>query len=156
MPLQHLSRFALELNVQTLVSCWPIRWLHLHSVPCCSILIPRCSSTPLSLWTTMLPRCVDQRASILHMWSVSSLGNWQRQRQRVHRSARCSLLVAVGTPSTWRVEWVVQYVSDELCPHVLLSRLHSLQANSMSGRSDARYASLADTPHVAGLLPIRF
>ena len=28
---------------------------------------------------------------------------------------------------------------------MLLSRLHSLQANAMSGPSDARYASLADT-----------
>ena len=44
---QHLSRFALELRAQALVSYWPIRWLHLHSVPCCGILAPRCSVTPL-------------------------------------------------------------------------------------------------------------
>ena len=99
MPLQHLSRFALELRVKAIVSCWPIRWPHLHSVPCCRILIPRCSVTPLSVSTTKLPKCVDQRASILQMSSASSSGNQNRRHRRVHRSARCSLLVAAGTPT---------------------------------------------------------
>ena len=37
------------------LSCWPTRWPHSHSVPCCSTLIPRCSVTPLF--------CVDDQVA---------------------------------------------------------------------------------------------
>ena len=47
---------AREPRVPTLVSCWPTRWPHSHSVPCCGTLIPRCSVTQLSVSTTKLPR----------------------------------------------------------------------------------------------------
>ena len=89
--------------------------LSLQSVPRCSILTPRCSVTSLSVSTTKLPRCVDQHASSLQMSSVSSSVNQQRQHRTVHRSARCSLLVAAGTPTrhvACRVG-TVRYVSDE-------------------------------------------
>ena len=80
-----------------------------------AVVTPRCSVTPLSVLTTKLPRCVDQRASILQMSNASSSRNQQRQHRRVHRSAPCSLLVAAGTPTrhvACRVG-IVRYVSDE-------------------------------------------
>ena len=67
-------RFVREPRVPALVSCWPNRWPHTRSVPCCSAPIPRCSVTPLFVSTIKLPRCVDRRASILRMSSVMFFG----------------------------------------------------------------------------------
>ena len=39
------------------VSCWPVLWLPLHSEPCCSTLIRRCSLTPPSASTTTSSTC---------------------------------------------------------------------------------------------------
>ena len=137
---QHRSRFVLVLRVQALVSCWPTRWPHSHSVPCCSTLTPRCSVTPLSVVTTKLPRCVDQTRkhppdvervvfgqpaapasespSIITMFSSCCNGNshtargvWSRHRPVRFRRVR-SARVAFPT-----------------------ARLHSLHANAMSSRS---------------------
>ena len=58
-----------------------------HSVPCCSILTPRCSVTPPAVSTTRFPRCVDQHASILQMSSASFWRNKLRQHRSVHRSS---------------------------------------------------------------------
>ena len=99
----HLSIFALELRVEALVSCWPIRWPHLQSVPCCSILTLRCSVTQLSVLTTKLPRCVDQRASILQMSSASFSDNQQRQHRRVHQHDALFLLQRELPHGTCRV-----------------------------------------------------
>ena len=108
MLLQRLSRFAREPRVPALVSCWPTRWPHSHSVPSCGTLIPRWSVSPLSVTTTKLSSCVDQRAGTLQMSSVLFSCNLLRQNQRVHRSSRCSLRSAAGElpNGTWCVEQV--------------------------------------------------
>ena len=61
-----------------------------------------------------------------------------------------ALRVVTGTPSqlSARAADIVRYVSEVVKSARVAfptARLHSLQANAMSGRSDARYASLADT-----------
>ena len=64
--------------VPALVSCWPVQWPRSHSVPCCGILIRRCSATPPSVSTTTSPKFVAQYARCLQMlivvfWGMSGV-----------------------------------------------------------------------------------
>ena len=96
---------ARELRVLAHGSCWPSQWLRLHSEPCCSIMVRRCSAPPLFVSTSTSPTCVVRCASCLRMLGVASWGT-QRLLRRSVRPSRCSLLV-VGTHGTWRVEQVL-------------------------------------------------
>ena len=149
MLLQHLSRFVIEICAPAAVFCWPTRWPRLHIAPCCSTLIQHYSTTRFSVLMTSLPRYVDRSASMLQMSSVSCLGIQLRLHRRVHVSSRCSSrrngnsLAALGACSRYRPIRFRGVKSARVA--FPTARLHSLQANAMSGRSDARYASLADT-----------
>ena len=155
LPLRRASPRAAAECVRALVQCWSSRWPHSRNVPCRSTPTPRCSVTPPSVSTTRLPRCLDQRVSILQMSRASFSCNRLRHHRRVHRSSRCSLRSAAGTPHTahgvvskYRPIRVRRVRSARVA--FPTARLHSLQANAMSCRSAAdmpvwmkRYCRLA-------------
>ena len=132
---------AREPRVPALVTCWPTRRSHSHSVPCCGTLIPRCSVTQLLFCRR--PSC----QGVLTDAQTSSRCRTPCFRatccvcdQRVHRSSRCALRSAAGTP-TRRVACevsVVRYVSTRV--RSALGCLSSCTAAFLAGECDVRSA----------------
>ena len=90
--LRRPPRFARDLCVPTLVSCWSVQWPRSHSVPRRGVLVRHCSVS-----TTKSPTCVAQRASCLQMLIVVFRSIQWRQRQRVQQSSRRSPRLDLGT-----------------------------------------------------------
>ena len=90
--LQRPPRFARDLCVPTLVSCWSVPRPRSHSVPRCGVLIRHCSVS-----TTTSPTCVAQCASCLQMLTVVFRSIQRRLPQRVHESSRRSPRLDLGT-----------------------------------------------------------